>query len=369
MARHILIVGDELDTTEVVSHGLKALGCTVETETDTTQVMARLDMQAYTGIILMVTIPGARWVTLLQQLRRCGIAIPVIAIPEDTIDDELLQEGANAVLRMPCEGRELKRVFQQAIPPTPAELMRDQSGGESTIQQQALRLAKAGDFLGARNAIALLDDENNQRWASIQLLSYHVQAGDLEGAKATVHSTPSLRIGGHWVRCMTNALVHAGDVRGAWALADHLAYAEERSFAKAMIVAQQIAAGNLDGAQATYRRFSPRERTGRDLAAGALAQALMTAGNLEEALRVVCDMEPGEVRMGALKGIFHPLIRRGDRAEVERLAAGLDNEELKQQAREVIQIFEPGGETHTDGFSAYKMNFTHDTFANLYPVE
>ena len=81
---------------------------------------------------------------------------------------------------------------------------------------------------------------------------------------------------------MTNALVQTGDVRGAWAVADHMTSAQERSFLKAIIVAQQIAAGDLVGAKTTFSRFSPREIAGRDRAACTIAYALWTAGNAEE---------------------------------------------------------------------------------------
>lgn len=369
MARHMLIVGDNLDTTEVVIHCLKALGCTVDTEPEVTAVMARLDRQAYAGIVLLLPIPAARWVRILQQLRGRGITIPVIAIAADPLDDELTHEGANAILRMPCEGRALKCVFQCVIPPTREELIRDHSGGEHTIGLYARALAKAGDFFGARHAIALLDDEKSQRMAYIQLLSYQVQAGDLEGAKATVHGAPSLRIGGHWVRCMTNALVQAGDVRGAWAIADHLTSVEERSFIKGIIVAQQIAAGDVVGAKATFLRLSPREIAGRDRAAGAIANALVTAGDVEEALRFVCHMETGELRMGALEEVFRVQIYEGGRAEAERLAARLDNEELRHRACEVIQMLDQRRDEAPHILKACGINFVGDTFSSLYPVK
>jgi len=73
-----------------------------------------------------------------------------------------------------------------------------------------------------------------------------------------------------------------GDVRGALALANHLTSTEERGFHRAIIVAQQAAVGDLSGAKATLLPFSPNEN-GRDHAIGAIANALVTAGNFEEA--------------------------------------------------------------------------------------
>lgn len=130
MARRILIVGDDLNTTEIVVHCLKALGCAVDTTTDGTEVRARLDRQTYAGIILLLTIPAARWGTSLQQLRRSGITIPIIAIATDAIDDEQTHEGADAVLRMPCQGRALRRICQRLISRTTEELIHDHLGGE-----------------------------------------------------------------------------------------------------------------------------------------------------------------------------------------------------------------------------------------------
>lgn len=71
----------------------------------------------------------------------------------------------------------------------------------------------------------------------------------------------------------------------------------------------------------------------------------------------------------ALKEIFHLQIRRGDQAKAERLAADIKNEELRRQAYEVIQMLERVPEDNTNVLKACAMNFTHDTFANAYPVE
>ncbi len=369
MARRLLIVGDDLDTTEVLTHCLEALGCTVENETVATQVIARIRAHPYAGIILILTIPGARWVTVLQQLRQGGSTIPVVAISEDPTEDELMREGAQAVLRKPCEGRKLKRVLQRVIPPTRDELIRYHGGGEHTIGLHAQALAKAGDFFEARHAIALLDDENSQRMAYIQLLSYQVQAGDLEGAKATVHGAPSLRIGGHWVRCMTNALVQAGDVRGAWAIADHITSVEERSFIKGIIVARQTADGDLLGAKASFFQLSPRESIRSSSAAGTITRALAMAGDVDDALRFVCAIETDLVRRFALNVLFQVAMQKRGRAEAERLAARLESEELRHEGRTVIQTLEQGDDEATNFVKACEINFTHDTFANLYPVE
>lgn len=369
MARCILIVEDNPDTTDLLRDCLEVLGRSVDTETDPTRAIARLRERAYSGIVLDIMIPGARWFKVFQQLRQDGSTIPLIAISENTIEEEVMNEGAHAFLAKPFVGREFKRVVQRVAPPTRKELIRDHSGGESTISQNAYALAKAGDFIGARKAIELLDNHHSQRMVYIGLLAYQVEAGDLEGAKATVHGAPSLRIGGHWARCMTNALVKEGDVRGALAIADNFASAGERSFIKGVIVAQQIAAGDLPGTKATLLRFSPREISGRDHAIGAIANALLTAGSFEEALNLVCQIGTEEMRVDAIGEIFHLQRQRGDSSDAARAAAKIDNEEVKKQAFGIIEHINRGTYEQT-----YRLRFCGealiaDTFSSMYPVD
>lgn len=369
MGRRILIIEDDPDTTDLLKDCLEVLGCRVDTETDPARACTRLREREYSGIVLDIMIPGAKWFKVLQQLRQDGSTIPLIAISENTIEEEVMNEGAHAFLAKPFVGREFKRVVQRIVPPTREELIRDHSGGESTISQNAYAMAKAGDFIGARKAIELLDDHHSQRIVYIGLLAYQVKAGDLEGAKATVHGAPSLRIGGHWARCMTNALVKEGDVRGALAIADNFTSTEERGFIKGMIVAQQIAAGDLPGAKATLLRFSPREISGRDHAIGSIAYALLTAGNFEEALSLVCQIGTEEMRANAMGEVLHAHKQRGDGSNAERAAEKIDNEEVKKQAFGIIENINRGTYEQTYRLKFCGIAYVGDTFSSMYPVD
>jgi len=368
MNRRILIIGDEPDTMDLLKDCLEVLGCSVDSEPDPTRAIARLREGEYSGVVLDIKIPGARWVKVLQQLRHGGSRIPLIAISANTIEEEMMSEGAHAFLAKPFEGREFKRVVQRVIPPTREELIRDHSGGESTIMQNAYALAKGGDFRGARKAIELLDDRHSQRMVYVRLLSYQVKAGDLEGAKATVHGAPSLRIGGHWVRCMTNALVEAGDVRGALAIADNLTSSQERGFIKGMIVAQLAEVGDLPAAKATLLLLSP-SKNGHYQAISAIAYALVTIGNFEEALNLVCQMDEGETRVHAIGDILHAQRQMGDISGAERTAASINNEELKRQAFVILERINQGSYQQTCTLMMHGRAFVADKFSNLYPVD
>ena len=93
-------------------------------------------------------------------------------IAENTIEEEVMNEGAHAFLAKPLCGREFKEGGStDYLPPTREELIRDHSDGESTISLSAYALAKAWDFIGARKAIELLDDHHSQRMLYIWLLS------------------------------------------------------------------------------------------------------------------------------------------------------------------------------------------------------
>lgn len=366
MGRCILIIEDDADTTDLLKDCLEVLGCSVDIEIDPARAFTRLKEREYSGIVLDIMIPGARWFKVLQQLRQDGSTIPVIAISENTIEEEVMNEGAHAYLAKPFVGREFKRVVQRIVPPTREELIRDHSGGESTIWQNAYALAKAGDFIGARKAIELLDDHHSQRMVYIWLLAYQVKAGDFEGAKATVHGAPSLRIGGHWALCMTNALVKEGDIRGALAIADNFTSAGDRGFTKGVIVAQQIAAGDLPGAKATLLRFSPREVSGRDHAIGSIAYALLTAGNFEEALSLVCQIDRAEMRANAIGEVFYAQKQQGDGSNAERTAAKIDNEEVKKQAFRIIDNINRGTYQPAYGLKFYGTAYLGETFSSMY---
>jgi len=368
MTRRILIVEDDFDTTELLRDCLELLGCIVDTETDGRRAVARLRERDYSGVILDIIIPGISGIEVLRQLRQSGSTLPVIATSVNPFEAEVIREGAQAFLAKPFYLADFKRVVQRFIPPTLEDLRSDHSGGESSLWRKALSLAKAGDFLGARQAIELLDDSGSQRMAYIRLLAYQVKAGDLAGAKETVLGAPSLRIGGHWVRCMISPLVESGDVPGALAIAENLASCDERGFHKAMIIAQQAAAGDMSGAKATLKLFSPNEN-GRDHAIGAVANALVAEGNFEEAISLVCQMKQEQARENAIGEILHAQRQSGDIAGAEQMASDIDNQELRRQAFLIIDRIKQGSYEQTHALKSCGIPWTADSFSSLYPVD
>ena len=368
MNRRILIVEGDPDTTNLLKDCLELLGCIADTEPDGNRAVARLREGDYSGIILHIILPVISGLEVLRQLRQGGSTLPVIAISGDAVEKEVIREGAQAFLAKPFPVQEFKKVVHRLIPPTRDELIQDHSGGESTLLQKALGLAKAGDFIGARKAIELLDETNSQRMGLILLLAYQVRAGDTAGAKETVLGAPSLRIGGHWVQCMTNSLVKAGDVRGALAIVDNLTSDDAQAFQKPIIVAQQVAAGDLSGAKATLLQFSPSE-IGRDHAIGAVANALVTAGNFEEAISLVCHMDREETRADAIGEVLHAQKQRGGISDAKRTAASIDNNELKRQAFKIIERINQQTYEQTHTLMVCGISWVGDTFSNMYPVD
>ena len=72
MGRRILIIEDDPDITDLLRDCLEVLGCRVDTETDPARVFTRLSEREYSGVVLGIKIPGARWFKVLQQLRQDG---------------------------------------------------------------------------------------------------------------------------------------------------------------------------------------------------------------------------------------------------------------------------------------------------------
>lgn len=134
--------------------------------------------------------------------------------------------------------------------------------------QRILAMVKWQDFIGARKAIELFDGTHSQQYLLyMRLLAHQVRAGDLAGAKETVHAAPALWTGGHWVRCLLGPLVKAGDLSGALDVVARLTGATNRGFHKRVIVALQATAGNLPGARDTSEKISSEEDN-RDVALG-----------------------------------------------------------------------------------------------------
>ena len=197
MARRMLLIEDDPDTTEPLKDCLELMDFIVDIETSGACAVARLQEQAYSGIILDVAINGFE---VLRQIRGGGSNIPVIVISENALEKEVMIAGTQAYLAKPFHLKKFKTTVQETMPLPREELMRYHSWGDYQLQQKAFARAKAGDSIGARKIMELLDEyDGSLRIVWIYLVGCHVRAGDLAGAKETVHATPALWIGGHWV--------------------------------------------------------------------------------------------------------------------------------------------------------------------------
>lgn len=75
---------------------------------------------------------------------------------------------------------------------------------------------------------------------------------------------------------------------------------------------------------------------GRDHYVASIAYALHTAGNLEEALSLVCQIGTEDMRANAMWEVLYAQKQRGDGSNAERAAAKIENEEVKKQAFGII---------------------------------
>jgi CheY-like chemotaxis protein len=336
MARRILLVEDNPDTTKLLRGCLELLDCIVDTEINGARAVARLQEQAYSGMILDVAIPGIDGFEVLRQIRGGGSTIPVIAISGAANEEQVLCAGAQAYLAKPFPLKEFKTVVQRMMPLSREELMRDHSGGEEALTQKAFALAKAGNSFGARKAIELLDNTGGQKGAYIRLVSHQVRAGDFAGAKETVHAVPALWTGGHWVRCLLGPLVKAGDLSGALGVVGKLTGASDRGFHKRVIVALQATAGDLSGARDTSEKISPEEGH-RDAALAIIAEALVRRGDFSSAVETAYSIGEMDKRAEVIGTILAAQAKVQGAEAAEETMAKIADESLKNQARAAME--------------------------------
>jgi CheY-like chemotaxis protein len=365
MTRRILLVEDDPDTTELLKGCLELLDCTVDTEINGARAVARLQEQTFSGMILGIAIPGIDGFEVLRKIRGGGLTIPVIAISGAANEEQALCAGAQAYLAKPFPLKEFKTMVQRMIPPTREELMRDHSGGDYTVRQKAFALAKVGNFIGARKVLELLDEYDGMSW--IYLLGYQVRAGDLEGAKETVHATPALWTGGHWVRCLLGPLVKAGDLSGALDIVGKLTNAIDRGFHKRVIVAFQAMAGDLPGARDTSEKISPEEGH-RDAALCIIAEALVRRGDFSSAVETADSIGEMDKRAEVIGMILAAQAKVQGAEAVEQMIAEIADESLKNQARAAMEEVKSYNCEPVDLLSVWRLTLClGDTFDTLYP--
>jgi len=371
MARRILLVEDDPDTTELLKGCLELLDCVVDAEINGVHAVTRLQAQAYSGIILDLAIPGLDGFDVLRQIRGGGSTIPVIAISGAANEKQVLCAGAQAFLAKPFSLKEFKAVVQRLVPLTREELMRDHSGGENMLTHKAFALAKAGNSIDARKAIELLDDTGSQGSAYIGLVAHLVRAGDLAGAKETVHAVPALWTGGHWMRCLLTPLLKAGDLSGALEVVGKLTGASDRGFHKRVIVALQATAGNLSGARDTSEKISPEEGH-RDAALCIIAEALVRKGDFFSAVETAHSMGEMDRRAEAIGTILAAQAKAQGAEAAEQTMAKIADESLKNQAPAAMEeAHEEANRCNCDPVDLLSisrhMTYLNDTFDTSYP--
>jgi two-component system, OmpR family, response regulator TctD len=366
MARRILLVEDDPDTTELLRGCLELLNCIVDTEINGARAVARLQEQAYSGIILDLAIPGLDGFEVLRKIREGGLTIPIIAISVGANEEQVIHAGAQAYLAKPFPHKEFKTMVQRIMPLTREELMRDHSGSENMLTRKAFALAKAGNSIGARKAIELLDDTSSQGIAYIHLVAHQVRTGDLAGAKETVHTVPALWTGGHWVRCLLGPLIRAGDLSGALEIVGKLTSASDRGFHKRVIVALQATTGDLLGARDTSEKFSPEDGH-RDGALFIIAEALVRREDFSGAVETARSMGEIDNRAEALGTILAAQAKAQGVDAAEQTMAEIADESLKNQARAAMEEVKSYNCEPVDLLSVWRHTlFLDDTFDTLY---
>ncbi len=106
----ILLVDDEIELTNPLSHVLTREGYTVDAAYDGTSGSKLVQIGSYDLLILDWMLPGKTGLEICQELRRQGKATPVLFLTaKDTLDDRVegLDAGADDYLVKPFELREL----------------------------------------------------------------------------------------------------------------------------------------------------------------------------------------------------------------------------------------------------------------------
>ena len=233
--------------------------------------------------------------------------------------------------------------------------------------QRSLALAKARDFVGARQVIELLDGTHAQRMAYILLLANQVRAGDLAGTKETVHAAPALWTGGHWVRCLVGPLVKTGDLSGALDIVARLTGATNRAFHKRVIVAHQATAGDLQGARDTAETISPEEGH-RDGALGIICEALVRRGDFRTAVETAYGMADMDIRAETIGTILAAQVKAQGAVVAEQTIGKIVDEAMKNQALAVMEETISQESEPVDLLSVWRISMcVNDTFDTLYP--
>jgi DNA-binding response OmpR family regulator len=123
MPPRIMIVDDDRDICEVLTHRLEAMGYEIIVANDGKTALALLGLEVLrspvAGLFLDVQMPGMDGVQVLLELRVQHPNVPVVmmsANPDRRVLEEAVKAGASQYLIKPFDMEELARLCQDIFP-------------------------------------------------------------------------------------------------------------------------------------------------------------------------------------------------------------------------------------------------------------
>mgnify|MGYP003384650629 CR=1 FL=1 len=155
----VLLVEDDEDLSEVLSHTLASRGFTVQAACDGKQALEFLKVNKYDVIILDWMMPGVSGVDVCKQLRRAGDRTPILMLTARTADEDTeagLDAGADDYLTKPFEHKVLAARLRALLRRPPVCLEPVIELGDLTWNSVTGTASRAGVELRLRPMVAKL---------------------------------------------------------------------------------------------------------------------------------------------------------------------------------------------------------------------
>lgn len=114
----IAIVDDDGSMRDALSALIRSLGMAVESYVSADAFVAAQGGDGADCLITDVQMPGMSGIELLEHLRRCGLALPVIVIsayPSTTLQARVLMAGNASFMGKPFDGNEMVNRIEQVL--------------------------------------------------------------------------------------------------------------------------------------------------------------------------------------------------------------------------------------------------------------
>lgn len=146
----ILVVEDEAVAAAVLAKGLREHAYAVDVAADGTAALEQVAVNDYDLVILDVLLPGINGLDLCGQLRRDGIAVPILMLtarggPDQRVEG--LDAGADDYLPKPYHFPELLARVRALLRRGPALASMVLSADDLTIDTRARRVERAGQVI------------------------------------------------------------------------------------------------------------------------------------------------------------------------------------------------------------------------------